>query len=263
MKYILFCLCTLLSFSLTAQQGEALSIPLADPAQPLELTVDIKSGNITVLGSNRQDVQVRYVNRDAGPLRMVDADNGLKKITGGAPNLEISAQQNRVKLHAQNWNNTLDLQIEIPRKANLHLSTYNHGKINIESVEGEITTNNFNGPITAGNISGSLIADSYNGAIDVSFTRIQPGTPMAFSTYNGDITLTLPASTQATFKMKADQDIYSAFDIALKTDQKAEAEKSKDGFRRILGGWIIGELNGGGPEYRIETHNGEIYIRKN
>lgn len=262
MKYILFCFLTLLSISLVAQQGEELTIPVGDPTQAIDLKVDIKSGDITVVGADRKDIRVQYSNRDAGSLRMVEAGNGLKKITGGAPNLEISAHQNQVSIQTKNWNNKLDVRIEMPRKAHLNLSTYNDGDIVIESVEGEITADNFNGPITARQIAGSLIADSYNGDIEVVFSSVDANTPMAFTTYNGDISLTLPASTRATFKMKANEDIYSAFDIELKADKQPGTEKSADGYRRILGGWIIGELNGGGPEYRIETHNGEIYLRK-
>lgn len=263
MRYILFLSMLLLSGSLAiAQTTEEIKIPIDNPAQAAELHIDIKSGDVTVKGTERQDILVRYTNREEGPLRMVEADNGLKKITGGAPNLEISAHGNKAKVQAQNWQKTLDIYVEVPKNCQLNVSTYNHGKLMIESVVGEITANNFNGPITAQNIAGSLIADSYNGDIKVTFSRVKPDTPMAFTTYNGEIRLTLPAATKATFKMKANDDIYTAFDMELRKDEKVEPDKKRDGYRRILGGWIIGDLNGGGPEFRLETHHGEIYLQK-
>lgn len=29
-----------------------------------------------------------------------------------------------------------------------------------------------------------------------------------------------------------------------------------------IGKWVVGKVNGGGPEITLENHNGDIYIRK-
>jgi hypothetical protein len=78
--------------------------------------------------------------------------------------------------------------------------------------------------------------------------------------------VTLPASVAADFSMKTHRgEIYSDFDVKLKPTPKPVVEQSdskKGKFKVHTDGAVVGSVNGGGPEYRFSTLNGNIYIRK-
>lgn len=249
---------------LWAQPGERVTVPLEDGNKKGKLIVDIKAGNITIKGAPRKDVLVQYTTRgETDGLKVEDAGNGLKKISGGGSSLEIAGNGNEVYIEAENWTKAIDVLIEVPQTFDLVASTYNSGELVIQQVDGEIEAENYTGPITAENIAGSLVANTYTGDIRVSFKSVKPETPMAFTTYTGKIDLTLPVAAKVFFKMKTGSgDIYTAFDLELQKGGTVEDSKEKKGFRKIIEGWITGKLNGGGPEFRIETHMGDIYIRK-
>ena len=136
----------------------------------------------------------------------------------------------------------------------------------VESVSGEIEANNHNGSLTLTNISGSLVAHTFNGGVKVTFAEVDPDKPMSFSTWNGDIDVTLPSRIKAKVKMKSERgDVYSDFDIQIdKTPKKVEEDERKEGgkFRISFEKYIYGSINGGGPEYTFKNFNGDIYMRK-
>jgi DUF4097 and DUF4098 domain-containing protein YvlB len=140
--------------------------------------------------------------------------------------------------------------------------------IDIDNLSGEIEANNMNGTVNITNASGAVTAHSMNGKVTVSLNRVPPDKMMSFSTFNGDVDVTLPADAKATFKMRDDNgDIFSDFDVKLDTRSAPEVveEKDKDGKlkRRVkLDGTQTGSINGGGPEMQFTTFNGRIVIHK-
>ena len=134
----------------------------------------------------------------------------------------------------------------------------------MENISGEVVADNYNGRITAQRIAGSLVADTYNGAITVTFTSVTSNTPMAFTTYNGDVDLTFPSSIKASLKMKTSQgDIYSGFDFEPVTSGPVTKKSEGSSTTKVyLDEWIKGNINGGGPEVMIKNYNGDIYLRK-
>ena len=87
---------------------------------------------------------------------------------------------------------------------------------------------------------------------------------MAFSTFNGDIDVTLPPDTKANLKMKSDQgDIYTDFDMAVsKTTPKVENKQESGEYKISMESWVDGAINGGGPTFSFKNFNGDILIRK-
>lgn len=260
--YILITL--MLSFLfLEAQQSQDLTIPLSDPGKRGTLYVEIHKGPITVKGVNRQDILVKYQSMESGETKITDAKNGMKKISGGLPSLEISEQSNSVYIESDDWNKGLILNIEVPRNFDLELQSYNQGEIEVENIAGKIAIESYNGRITAKEIEGSVVANTYNGQILVTFNKISNDEPMTFVTYNGKVDITLPAAAKASFKMKSQQgDIYTDFDMQLNKSPnqiKKEGDKWK---KTVIDNWITGSINGGGPEFSMQTWHGDIYIRK-
>jgi DUF4097 and DUF4098 domain-containing protein YvlB len=139
--------------------------------------------------------------------------------------------------------------------------------IRIENISGEIEANNMNGEVAIVNASGSVVAHSMNGKVTVSLASIEAGKPMSFSTMNGDIDVTLPASTKANVKMKTSHgEMYTDFDVQLNGNAPApdvEDNRGKGGRYRVrIDASVNGTINGGGPEFQFTTFNGDIMLRK-
>jgi len=246
-----------------AQSSGELPIPLSDPAKRGKLKAHLNYGSITVKGTARKDVLVKYSSIGEQTASNHTKD-GLKRISGGTLDLEVSENNNNVKLQSGSWNNKMDLVIEVPMGFDVKVSSYNDGDIQVSNVDGEVEVTSYNGTIKADKISGSVVATTYNGEINVSFDRIREGVPMSFSTYNGDIDITFPASIKATFKMKTEQgEILSGFDMNVVENSPIQKKDSKSGtYKVVIDQWVKGEVNGGGPEISMRNYNGDVIIRK-
>jgi DUF4097 and DUF4098 domain-containing protein YvlB len=178
--------------------------------------------------------------------------------------LEVTENDNVDKVSSNSFSQKLSLEIEVPLDFDLNVSTFNDGVMLISNVSGELELTNHNDDITAENISGSVLATSFNGAIKVSFNKVREGTPMSFSTFNGDIDVTFPAALKATFKLKTEQgEILSGFDMKVVQEAPIQKKERSGGtYKVVIDGSIKGEVNGGGPEFTMKNHNGDIIIRK-
>lgn len=250
-----------------AQGGNEFTVPLSDPAKRGKLKAHLNYGSITVKGTGRKDILVKYKaeaedeDKHRGNRKNLE---GMKRVSGGGMDLEASENNNYVKVSSDSWNNKMDLEIEVPSGFDLDIHTYNDGDLVISNIQGELALTNYNGEITALNISGTAVATTYNGDIKITFDKITENTPMAYSTYNGDIDLTMPAATKATFKMKTEQgEIYTGFDMEITSSGPVQKKDSRSGtFKIVIDDWKKGNINGGGAEVTMKNYNGDIYIRK-
>jgi hypothetical protein len=164
-----------------------------------------------------------------------------------------------------------DLQIQVPARTNLQLSVINGGAIVVEGVQGEIEASNVNGSVTLTDVAGAVVAHSVNGKVLANLRQVTPEKPMAFTSLNGVVDVTLPASLKANLRLRSDQgDIYTDFD--LRTQPAAGApgpgadDKDKRGARARVrlrnDSSFYGSVNGGGPEFESRTFNGDIFVRK-
>lgn len=266
MKYILLFTALLFgSHALVAQQSNEMEIKLTYPNKKARLRVDLQKGDIVIKGSNRKTILLSYELKEKGGLKMETRKDGLKKISGSNPSLEVTEEHNEVEINSSHWGSSVKVSLEVPNEIDIDASTYNDGIIVVENVKGELELENYTGPITATNISGILQANTYNGDILVDFKQVKQNTPMSFNTYNGKIDLSLPASSQLDVKAKAEQgDILTGFDLKLNAQSNTnKSRKEHEGERTVyLDNWIRGTINGGGGEFTMETFNGDIYIRK-
>jgi hypothetical protein len=262
-------------------QTNELTIPLSDPAKRGKLKAHLNSGSITVKGTARKDVLVKYSvsesedgdedereeeneNNNKNQSQSAPPKTGLKKIGGGGIDLQITENENSVRVESGSWNQPLELEIEVPSGFDLQLHTYNNGDLMISNIQGALELTNYNGEITALNISGSAIANTYNGAIRITFDKVTPDTPMSYSTFNGDVDITFPAAQKASFKLKTEQgDIYSDFDLKLSTTGPVKKSESQGGvYKVVVDEWRTGTINGGGAEFTMRNYTGDIVIRK-
>jgi hypothetical protein len=256
-----------------AQETGDFVVPFSDPTKPLKIYVDIKTGSVTIKGTARKDVSVKY-NKEADNDDDEDdkhrhnngnkSSEGLKRISGGSLDLEASEYQNTVKIVSDNWSEGLELVIEVPSNIEVKAKAYNDGDLEISNITGNLELTNYNGGITALNISGTVVAQTYNGDIKVTFDKLTADTPLSFINYNGDIDLTFPAALKATLKMKTKQgEIYSGFDGTVQKANPVTKSDSKLGASKIIiDDWAKMDIGGGGAEITTKSYNGDIYIRK-
>jgi Putative adhesin len=264
---LIIILALIISFSTLAQNGNEFTIPLSDPAKRGKLKAHLNAGSITIKGTARKDILVKYVGEKEDDHEHKGKDqskDGLRRVGGGGMELEASENNNYVKISSGSWNNEIDLEIEVPAGIDLYADTYNDGELMISGIQGELELKNYNGEITALSISGSVIATTYNGDIKITFDKMADNVPMSFVTYNGDVDLTLPGTTKASMKMKTEQgDIYTGFDMNVNSSGLVQNKDPRSGaFKVSIDEWKRGDINGGGPEFTMKTNNGDIYIRK-
>jgi DUF4097 and DUF4098 domain-containing protein YvlB len=247
-------------------------VPFSNPSKPGRLEVDVYRGGITVKGYEGKEVIVEARVREKAIAEKEEQapkeKGGLTRLTQiGPAGLSVEEENNVMSVEVESMQKTVDLSIQVPYATSLYIEAYTGGDIVVEKITGEIEAENYAGAIRLTDISGTVVADSYAGEVKVTFVKVTPDKPMSFSTWSGDIDVTLPADIKANVKMKSDNgEIYSDFNIALgAAPRKAIVEdtRKEDGkYRLTFDSSMLGTINGGGPEYQFTNYSGNIYIRK-
>lgn len=248
------------------KQSDRVTVELTDPAKPVTLECGLVNGSITVEGYDGTTVMVEAQTKTRKLSEGQDKKNGMFRIPVTSSSLTVEEHNNTVKIDVASHFRTIDIVIKTPRKANLKLSTVNNGRINVNHIEGEVEAENVNGRVTLTDIAGSVIASTHNGHLRVSFTRITPNKPMSFATFNGDVDVTFPATLNAEVMFQNEQgEVYSDFpvDKVEKPRQVVEKNRGKDGKYRVrIENAFYGKIGTGGPEYKFNNYNGDIFLRK-
>ncbi len=248
-----------------AAGGDQVTVPLSDPSKPALIDISLVSGSITVRGSNRKDVLVVTRADAERPSRRIDPDaTGLRRIPQSA-GFRITEEANRVKVSSDGPNRAISFEIQAPSKSNLKLHTVNGGEIVVENIDGDIDVSNTNGGITLNNVAGVVNAGTTNGDLRATLTRVTEQREMAFTSLNGRVDVTLPATTKANLRLRSDHgDVYSDFDVQLApASTSVQENRDSNGRYRInRNRAIVGAINGGGPEFELRTFNSNVYVRK-
>jgi Toastrack DUF4097 len=250
-----------------ADDPNRMTVMWSDPSRPGLLKVNLLSGGITVKTHEGQEVIIEA--RAGRRRRPAPAESaGLRRIDTGTAGL-IVEEENNVMSVGTNWFsfNSADITIQVPARTNLSLKTLNGGNILVDGVEGEIEVTNLNGGVTLNNVAGSVVAHSMNGKVVAALRQVTENKPMAFTSMNGSIDVTLPASAKANLKMRTDNgEVYSDFEIERKASPPLpliSGPRNRNGRQRLeIGTNMYGAINSGGPDFDLRTFNGNIYIRK-
>jgi DUF4097 and DUF4098 domain-containing protein YvlB len=230
----------------------------SDPNAPGIVRVELVSGGINVRGADINEVIVEVRGKAGAMRRESEAPPGMRRIGGGGGEVTVRESRNVIRIESEGHTHQ-DVDVQVPRKVALKLETVNNGGIAIEGVEGEIEVENVNGGIRLNNVSGSVVANTLNGKLECVLVKAFPDKPMALTTLNGPIDVTLPADMKATLRMRSDNgDIFSDFDVTVRSERVES--KSRRGWKGESA--IVADINGGGPEVRLQTMNGKIYVRK-
>ncbi|HWV32710.1 MAG TPA: DUF4097 family beta strand repeat-containing protein [Dyadobacter sp.] len=258
---------TAISAPLLAQGDlkEQLTVPLSDPAKPGSLKVHLITGSIRVTGYSGNQVVIDAITRQPEKAEKPKEVDGMKRISkNGGLDISATEENNVVNVSSKLFNTKIELVIKVPAKFALNVGTINDGDILIENVDGEMEITNVNGDIRLTNVSGSAVANTVNGLLKANFKTVSAKSPMAFSTLNGNVDITLPPTAKFDIKAKSDRgEIYSDFDVDVDKAVQQATKTSKDGMYKVsIEDWVKGKVNGGGSEIMMKNMNGNIYVRK-
>lgn len=271
--FIITALLCAVSFTLGYAQEKPIdraAVPFSNPSQPGTVKVQVHRGSITVEGYDGQEVIVEAGLREmkTEPQKRNPKAEGMTLLRANTTGLTIMEEDNVMTIGTSSLHQSVDISIRVPRSTSLKLQAFRGGDIVVNNVAGEIEANNHSGGLSLTGIAGSVVAHTFNGGVTVVFNEITADKPMSFTTWNGDIDVTLPANVKADVKIKSQQgDIYSDFKINLKPlvekPEKTTGTRDDEGRLRIsFGEYLAGAINGGGPMYQFENFNGDIFIRK-
>jgi len=245
---------------------QALTIPLSEPGKPYKLNVDLTTGSIKIVAYEGRDVVVLVTPTEQRRREDRETRSGMHRITGGL-SMDVTGHEknNEVDISSDRPSEQIMLTIKIPQGAtSIKLRTVNGGDITANNISGQLEASNTNGSINLTGISGSVVANTTNGEVKVTLKSIDPKAPMAFTSLNGNVDVTFPATLRANVKVRADRgEVYTAFDMAADPSKPKTTKTAKDGMYSLsIEDWVTGKIGGGGPEMMMKTFNGNIFIRK-
>ena len=241
-------------------QSEQLVINISPLEEQGILTFENPKGSIKVTGYDGDVIVV------TGTMRHQESEkqtaSGMRKLDQNLIDLTAEVNGNIVILQSSSLGRTIDFDIKVPKQFSLNLKSLDNGSIEIININGEIEVENTNGDITLDGISGSAVLSTVYGKISANFREVNPSSPMMFSSFEGEISITLPASVKAKLKMRSEKgEILSDFEID-QTGRQPVVKNLGDKQVYSLENWIVGTVNSGGPEYIISSYTGNIILRK-
>ncbi|MBN2399016.1 MAG: DUF4097 family beta strand repeat protein [Candidatus Aminicenantes bacterium] len=257
--------------------GDRVVVPFSDPGKAGLVKAHLINGGIVVKGYEGKEViietkpRAHVIDEDEAEDKNRDEKQskhaGMMRLKASGGGLEVEESKNIIEISVAAWKMDTDLFIQVPANAALELHTVNGGTIQVENVSANVEVSNVNGGIVLSRMAGSVVAQTVNGDVTATFTRLDGKTPLSLITLNGDVDITVPASTKANFKLKIDNhgEIYSDFELGLqsKTEKTIEDKRSHGGRYKVkIDKTVYGSINGGGQEITLKTFNGDILLRK-
>jgi len=210
--------------------------------------------DITIQTHDSNELLIRRSSYSGTP----DRAKGLRLIgEGGEDNTDIGFYviKEGNNLLVRNLRKQENAKIFLPSSQNVSVVSNWNGDIQISGFKGEIETSaTLNGSIQIDNISGPLTANALNGTIDVTFAKVNQNSPISVYTTNGALDITLPESTPANlFLASTNGEIYTNFNLNI---------PDKNGLRSISSKKVKGAINNGGVTIKLNSTNGNVYLRK-
>jgi putative adhesin len=208
----------------SAQQGNTnrLSVAFSDPSRPGTVKINIFNGGITVRAYSGKEVVVAtedtiVASRDGRetsvPQRPETA--GLRRLSQRS-GLRIEEENNVMTISSGRIFNDEDISVQVPTRTNLVLTTVNGDDVTVDGVDGAIEVTTVNAEIRLADVSGTVVAHATNGNVRVTLRQVTADKPLAFTSLNGDVDVTLPPSVKGNLKLRSDQgEVYTDFDVQI------------------------------------------------
>lgn len=239
-------------------------------------TVDVRTinGSIRVIADDINDVEIE-ARRTIRAERESDVETAEREVT-----LDFLDAQTRIGVAVRHsgqtcgesfqgrndWRRRYHVEVEftirVPRRTGLRLCTINGGDVRVEGTDGDFDISNINGAIALEAIRGTGIAETINGDLTASFAEVPRG-ELRIKTLNGDIEATFPEELSADLSLKTrNGDLLTDFDVQVLPQRPERGERSNGLFVYRTDGSARVRVGSGGPEFRLETFNGDVRVLK-
>jgi hypothetical protein len=210
-------LLTAVAFIQAQSEGNRLTVPFSDPSRPGTVNVSLFQGGITVRAGTGRDVIV--VSSEARINNSRDQPSGkgagLRRLSQPA-GLAVTEENNVMTISSGRLLGGSDIELQVPARTNLKLSTVNGEQILVERIEGDIEVTAVNGSIVLTDVAGAAVVHSTNGEVKATLRQVTPQKPMSFTSFNGDVDVMLPPNTKANLKMRTDHgEVLTDFDVQI------------------------------------------------
>ena len=239
-----------------------LTVPFSDPSRPGTVNVSLFQGGITVRASTGRDVIVTSEDGRVSNSRDQPSGKGtgLRRLSQPA-GLSVTEENNVMTISRFRLSGGSDVELQVPARTNLKLSTVNGDQILVERIEGDIEVTAVNGSIMLTDVSGAAVVHSTNGEVKVTLRQVTPQKPMSFTSFNGDVDVTLPPNTKANLKMRTDHgEVLTDFDVTVLPSAPAVAERRNGKFVYRNDRFAAVRVGRGGPQITFEGVNGDVHV---
>lgn len=214
------------------------------------VSVENVNGSITIKAWDQRSVKIEA--RKEGKTKRAVADTKIE-VDAGSDRVSV---QTKLPKYSRGWfrgssneGAKVSYTVYVPASARLKTIRSVNGSIKIEGVHGGVEARTVNGGITATDVDGRLNLSTVNGSIECAAAARFAAAPMEFSTVNGGIELSLPASVDLSLKAGT-----------VNGSIKSELDLSNAEYRGRRS--LRADLGQGGEALELETVNGSIRILK-
>ena len=282
-------------------QLERITVPLSNPGRPVTLDINLYAGAVTITAVDGPDVVIEasgepvpVTTKGKGSARTI-VKKVVKKPAPGKvgkvptttspvsrppardttgltqlpqpPVLEVDEADNVVRVRGP-VGQRIDMTIQVPVRTSLRLKKSATGAsagarpVTVRGLDGDLEISTEAGSITLTDVAGSVVAHSTSGSVIATVRRVTPDRPMAFTSYSGNVDVSLPSSLKADLLLQSDRgNVFTNFGVKVGSTPSPD-EKPGAGFRRTGRQPIRASVNGGGPDFELRTFAGSVYLRK-
>ena len=260
----LLCLGTVGS-PLTAQQTQQFRLGVDQPGDPVHLEVNVHNGSIHVVGDDGTDIRVEYTEDTDAPGAPVRQADGTYRIRNVGSSVRGESRGNRAEIHAPWGGPPVNVEIRLPRRAELILRSNSNGDIRVENITGSVEAYNTNDDVQLDGIRGSVVAHTTTGDLIVELLESTPASRSSIVAWHGDIVLLVPSDLDADFEIAAgSEELVSELPVRVlppleRPVQRSANEFSRERTTRFRTG--DGAEAPGGVHFHAQTRQGEFYLR--
>lgn len=263
-RNLLFILIIIFSKDVSAQSDEVL-VPYNAATMSKGLNININVGNIEIIGTDREDILVRYSFIEQSETNNEQITlNGLRRIPIRKSGLHIETRDEKIQISDSDFPSELDLYVEVPKNINIYTFKGGPGTLKIDNIKGNLNLENNAGSIVATQIEGIVNASTGNGGIKIEFLSLPKDYEIILANVAGDVEIDLPKEIDVSFQLKTNSgELLTNLDLDMKQSKSnsTKSSNSSGGFSYSNNTWTDAILNAGGPNMTLSSMNGNIIIR--
>ena len=255
MKRLVFGFIVLVGIHLNAQEY---TMKVSGQVDETWIKIENLFADLRIEGISGSEVQIEAYGYEGLPEKAI----GLKPLSASGPEntgIGLSIQQDGNTINISGAHREADdaeYTLKLPKNVKLvvEYNSWQAGDVIIQGMANEVEAKSQVGDLRFVDVTGPIVAHTLSSDLEVVFSDVSQASPSSLTSTSGDIDITMPESSQGTFKMSTvSGGVYTAFDFDFGEEKN---------LRRAGGQNATGKLKGGGVEVRLRSVSGNIYIRK-